>query len=187
MRLSRILFSMATAVLLLSSCGKKNHAEELEEQIKSMGGASAELGSVEYTISKIIAVDHDVFYKIGERKVLFSSLSTMKAGVDLSKFCADSVSVDTKKGIIEIRLPKAKVLALNMPAENIRMEYSKTGKLRSGFSVEERNEILKQGEEAIMNDAEEIGILKDAEDNVRTIFESLLAGSDFKEINISFN
>ena len=111
----------------------------------------------------------------------------MKAGVDLSTFCADSVSVDTKKGIIEIRLPKAKVLALNMPAENIKMEYSKTGKLRSSFSVEERNEILKQGEEDIMNDAEENGILKDAEDNVRTIFESLLAGADFKEINITFN
>lgn len=180
-------FSVAIAVLLLSSCGAKNHAEELENQIKSMGGASAELGSVEYTISKIIAVDHDVFYKIGERKVLFSSISTMKAGVDLSTFCADSVDVDTKKGTIDIRLPKAKVLALSMPAENIKMEYSKTGRLRSDFSVEERNEILKQGEEDILNDAEEIGILKDAEDNVRTIFESLLAGSEFKEINVSFN
>ena len=178
---------MATAIVLLSSCGAKNHAEELENQIKSMGSASAELGSVEYTISKIIAVDHDVFYKIGERKVLFSSLSTMKAGVDLSAFCADSVDVDTKKGTIDIRLPKAKVLTFNMPAENIKMEYSKTGKLRSEFSVEERYEILKQGEEAILNDAEKIGILKDAEDNVRTIFESLLAGADFKEINITFN
>ena len=79
-----MIFSMATAIVLLSSCGAKNHAEELENQIKSMGSASAELGSVEYTISKIIAVDHDVFYKIGERQVLFSSLSTMKAGVDLS-------------------------------------------------------------------------------------------------------
>ena len=67
------------------------------------------------------------------------------------------------------------------------MEYSKTGKLRSEFSVEERTEILKQGQEAIVNDAEKIGILKDAEDNVRTIFESLLAGADFKEINITFN
>ena len=51
----------------------------------------------------------------------------------------------------------------------------------------ERNEILKQGQEAILNDAEKIGILKDAEANVRTIFESLLAGANFKEINITFN
>lgn len=187
MKLLRLIPSFLTAALLLVSCGRKDHAAELESQIKNMGASSAELGSVEYTISKIIAVDHDVFYKIGERKVLFSSLSTMKAGVDLSLFCADSVKVDERNGVIDIRLPKAKVLAFNMPAENIKMEYSKAGGLRSEFSVEERNEILKQGEEAILNDAEEIGILKDAEDNVRHIFESLLAGADFKEINITFN
>lgn len=181
------MFLMTTIAFLMSSCGKKNHAEELENQIKSMGSASAELGSVEYTISKIIAVDHDVFYKIGERKVLFSSISTMKAGVDLSAFCADSVTVNSKKGIINIRLPKAKVLSFNMPAENIKMEYSKTGILRSDFTAEERNQILRQGEDAILNDAEKIGILKDAQNNVRTIFESLLVGASFKEINISFN
>ena len=74
MRFLNFVFTLATAGLLLSSCGGRNHAEELESQIKSMGGASAELGSVEYTISKIIAVDHDVFYKIGERKVLVRQL-----------------------------------------------------------------------------------------------------------------
>jgi hypothetical protein len=184
MKVLHLILSIALGAML-SSCGRTNHAEELEKQIKNMGGASAELGSVEYTISKIIAVDHDVFYKIGERKVLFSSLSTMKAGVDLSSFCADSV--DVKKESIDIRLPKAKVLAFSMPPENIKMEYSKTGKLRSEFSAEERNEILKQGQEAILKDAEKIGILKDAEANVRTIFESLLAGANFKEINITFN
>lgn len=181
------MFGIAATAILVSSCGGKNHAEELENQIKNMGGDAAQLGSVEYTISKIIAVDHDVFYKIGERKILFSTLSTMKAGVDLSAFCADSVKVNTKAGTIDIRLPKAKVLSFHMPAENIKMEYSKTGMLRSNFTVEERNEILKQGEEAILNDAESIGILKDAEDNVRTIFESLLAGAEFNKINITFN
>lgn len=187
MRILRLLPLLVISFFLLTSCGGKNHAQELESKIKSMGGTTAELGSVEYTISKIIAVDHDVFYKIGDRKVLFSSLSTMRAGVDLSSFCADSVDVDAKKGAIDIRLPKAKVLAFSMPPENIKMEYSKTGKLRSEFSAEERNEILKQGQGAILNDAEKIGILNDAEANVRTIFESLLAGANFKEINITFN
>lgn len=187
MNSSRIVFILILPLIMFASCGRKSVEETLEQQVKHLGGESVSLGSVEYTISKIIAVDHDVFYKIGDRKALFSSLSTMKAGVDLSKFCADSVKVNKKEGIISIRLPKAKVLALNMPAENIKMEYSKTGRLRSDFSVEERNEILKQGEEAILNDAESIGILKDAEDNVRTLFESLLVGTKFKEINITFN
>ena len=74
-----------------------------------------------------------------------------------------------------------------MPAENIKMEYSKTGGLRSDFSAEERTAILKQGEEDILNDAESIGVLKDAEDNVRTLFKSLLARAGFDEINVTFN
>ena len=184
--LTKLILTAAVGSMLVG-CGRKSVGETLEEQVKHMGSAAAELGSVEYTISKIIAVDHDVFYKLGERKVLFSSLSTMKAGVDLSGFCADSVEVDSKKNAITIRLPKAKVLAFDMPAENIKMEYSKTGGLRSDFSAEERTAILKQGEEDILNDAESIGILKDAEDNVRTLFKSLLARAGFDEINVTFN
>lgn len=173
--------------MIFASCGRNNIEDALSHQVRHMGGESLTLGSVEYTISKIIAVDHDVLYKIGDRKVLFSSLSTMKAGVDLSNFCADSVKVNAAKKTITINLPKPKIIAFNMPAENIRLEYSKSGFFRSDFSAEERNEILKQGEEAILKDAEEIGIFEEAEKNVKLMFETLLAGTDYKEINVVFN
>lgn len=180
-----LFFCLVTAVL--SSCTKNSVEQELERRVRNMGGASAQLGTVEYTISKIIKVDHDVFYKIGERKILFSSLSTMKAGVDLSKFCADSVVIDKKKNEITINLPHPQILSFNMPAENIKMEYSKTSALRSEFSVAERNEVLTQGEKAIVNAAEELGIFKDAEENVRTLFEAMLSSANYEKININFN
>lgn len=114
MRFLKLFPMLAMSILLLTSCGGKNYAQELENQIKSMGGASAELGSVEYTISKIIAVDHDVFYKIGERKILFSSLSTMKAGVDLSLFCAKGESIT--------QIDADKTLASDQSQETKRLE-----------------------------------------------------------------
>lgn len=46
------------------------------------------------------------FYKIGERRILFSSLSTMKAGVDLSLFCAKGESItqiDADKTLASVR------------------------------------------------------------------------------------
>ena len=180
-----LFFCLATAVL--SSCTKNSVEQELERRVRNMGGASAQLGTVEYTISKIIKVDHDVFYKVGDRKILFSTQSTMKAGVDLSKFCTDSVVVDKKNKAITINLPHPQILSFNMPAEKIKMEYSKTGMFRSDFSVAERNEVLKQGEEAIIKDAENLGIFKDAEENVRTLFEAMLAGANYEKININFN
>ncbi len=170
---------------ILCSCGK-SIPEQMEEKVKHMGAASAELGTVEYTISKIIKADHDVFYKFGDRKILFSSHSTMKAGVDLSKFCADSVTVDKKNKTINVRLPKAKVLSFHMPAENVKMEWCRTGALRSDFTAQERNELLKQAEEAIMADAGNLGILKDAEENTKMLFEALLTGSEYKKVNILF-
>lgn len=176
---------IAGFIAILCSCGK-SIPEQMEEKVKHMGAATAELGTVEYTVSKIIKADHDVFYKFGDRKILFSSHSTMKAGVDLSKFCADSVTVDKKSKTITIRLPKAEVLSFHMPAENIKMEWSRTGMLRSDFTAQERNELLKQAEEAIVADAGNLGILKDAEENARMLFEALLAGSGYKKVNVLF-
>ncbi|MBR6540837.1 MAG: DUF4230 domain-containing protein [Bacteroidales bacterium] len=178
-------FMMACLLAVLCSCSK-SIPEQVEEKVKYMGAATAELGTVEYSISKIIKADHDVFYKFGDRKILFSSHSTMKAGVDLSKFCADSVVVDKKNKAITIKLPKEKVLSFHMPAENIKMEWSRTGMFRSDFTAQERNELLKQGEEDIMNDAENLGILKDAEANARMMFEAMLAGAGYKKIDVVF-
>ena len=36
-----------------------------------------------------------------------------------------------------------------MPAENVKMEWCRTGMLRSDFTAQERNELLKQAEEKI--------------------------------------
>ena len=101
---------------ILCSCGE-NIPEQIEEKVKYMGAASAELGTVEYTISKIIKADHDVFYN---------------------------------------------------------------------FTAQERNELLKQAEEVIIADAGNLGILKDAEENTRMLFEALLAGSGYKKVNVLF-
>lgn len=176
------------ALVSLAACRKETTQQFIERRVKDMGGATAQFGTVEYTISKIIKADHrGAFYKVGDRKILFSSLSTMKAGVDLKNFCADSVMIDRKRNTITINLPKPQILAFDMPAEKIKMEYAKTGGLRSDFSATERNELLKQGEQAIIDAAEELGVFDDAEKNVRTLFESILSGAKFDKININFN
>ena len=53
------LLLMMGMLVMFSSC-KKDPVQELESRLKGMGGPSAEIGAVEYTISKIIASDHDV-------------------------------------------------------------------------------------------------------------------------------
>jgi hypothetical protein len=111
----------------------------------------------------------------------------MKAGISLADFNKENVKVNEAEKSVEIVLPKAKVLAFNMPAEKIKLEYEKVGTLRSNFTTEDRNNLLRQGEKAILDDAANLGILKDAEENARLFFESLLKQVGFETITVKFN
>jgi hypothetical protein len=186
--MKRILVMLLLAVVALASCKRESTEQAIERRVKDMGGAAAQLGTVEYTISKIIDGNHGgAFYKIGERKILFSTRSTMKAGVNLKNFCADSILIDPKLNTITINLPKPQIVSFNMPAESIKQEFSLTTGFRSEFSVEDRMELLKQGEADILADAEEFGIFADAEKNVRTLFEAMLSTQGYSKIIINFN
>lgn len=171
-------------LILLSSCGE-SMADKLQNKMGTLS-EMAELGTVEYTIKKIIKASDEAFYTIGERKILFSCSATMKAGIDLNDFSAENVKMDSDKEVT-VTLPAPKVLAFNMPPEQIKLEYEKVGTLRFEFSAEERSRLLKQGEEAILVDAENLGILADAEKNARTFFESMLKQIGFEKVNINFN
>ena len=111
----------------------------------------------------------------------------MKAGIDLASFSPDSIQLDKANKKVIIKLPQPKVLSFNMPAEDIRLEYQKVGALRSDFTTENRNELLKQAEEAIIADACNLGILKDAEDNAIAFFKALLAQVGFEDIEVRIN
>ena len=147
----------------------------------------AELGTVEYTISKIVKCSDDAaFYKFGDRKILFSCHATMKAGIDLADFTAEDVKLDKKSNSIHVQLPQPKVLSFNMPLDEAKLEYESVSTLRSDFTTEDRINFLKQGEENILADVANLGILQDAEKNATLFFESLFASLGLKEVKITF-
>ena len=50
----------------------------------------SQIGTVEYTITKLIIADDDAFYKIGARKTIFSCKVKAKAGVDMKDFTGNT-------------------------------------------------------------------------------------------------
>ena len=183
-KLFRLVY-ITTFPLIFMSCGESIE-EKMNKKLSEMSEFT-ELGTVEYTISKIIKANDNSFYTIGDRKILFSCKATMKAGIDLSNFSPANVKIEKGNNSVVINLPKAKVLSFNMPAEKVQLEYEKVGLMRSNFTVENRNDLLKQAEEAIIADAENLGILKDAEKNAKLFFEALLAQVGFDNITINYN
>ena len=171
-------------LLFLGSCNRSQ--EEYLDRALDKAVACAELGTVEYTVTKLIMTNDDDFYKFGDRKIIFSCRTTMKAGIDLKDFTKDDAKISDGGKIVTINLPQPKVLSFNMAAEDIKLEYSKVTGMRTGFNADERNDLLKQGEKAILDDAANLGIFDDAKENATDFFKALLAHGGFENINVCF-
>lgn len=176
---------MASAMLAaMASCSQSEHADKAD--VVSFA-KSAELGSVEYTVVKAVkANDIASWYKVGDRKILFSCKATLKAGIDLSQLTEEDVVIDNVAQSIVVNLPAPKLLSLNIQPDDVRLEYEKVSTFRSGFSAEERNNLLQQGEKDIRDNINTLGILKDAENNARIYFESMLGQLGYKHITVNF-
>lgn len=169
------------AQLLVGCSGSPE--KQIEERVQTMA-ETAELGTVEYTVKKIVKTEDQQWYTYGDRKILFSTTAYLKAGVSLEGFSAENVRIDDKS--VTITLPHAKLLSFNMPADETHTVFERYGFFRDRFSAEEQNQILQLGENDIREDVPNLGILEDAEKNVTEIFTAMLSQMGFEKINIMF-
>lgn len=168
-------------MIAIASCDRGEKAVDAAlGKIENM----AQLGTVEYTITKLIIANDEAFYKFGDRKVIFSCKATLKAGVDMKDFNKEDVVINDKK--ITVNLPEPTILSMNMPAEEIKCEFLKVGMMRQDFTTEDRNNLLVQGEESIRGDIKSYGIIEKAKENASIFFESLLQQAGFEDINVVF-
>jgi hypothetical protein len=177
----RIILFCLISLFTISCSNKEKETKKRVLMIKDL----AELGTVEYNISKVIRVSDDqTWYKFGNRKILFSCEAILKAGVDLSKLTENDITFENNE--ITIRLPKAKLLYLNMAPDKIEEEYNEVSFTRFSFTNEEKDGFLVQGEKSILEAIPSIGILEAAEKNAKQLFASWLAQSNFNSVNIIF-
>ena len=181
-----ILLSILPLVLL--ACNKQQ-AENINWQQKLK--QASELGTVQYTVEKVISADDDSFSTFGNRKILFSFKAVIKAGVDMAKFNANNCVITEDKEhrkSINVVLPSPEILTYNINPDDVKLLYSEITGFRHEFTSKERDEILTKGELDLKQDKElERAILRDAEQNARIFFEMLLKQSDFSNVSVSFN
>ena len=183
MKIKLTIICMALAVLMLAGCSSSSKEDLLKQRVQSMA-ETADLGTVEYTVKKIVKCNDKQKYTIGDRKILFQSTAYLKAGVDLSSFTPDNVKIDGKS--VTVTLPHAKLLSFNMPADETETVFEHYGFFRNRFDADEQNYILQLGEKDIRDDVPNLGILEDAEQNVKDVFTAMLSQMGFKSITINF-
>lgn len=169
--------------LLFISC--VNNEDELKTKVLKIKDMS-ELGTVEYTVTKIIySSDDQIWYKFGGRKILFSCEAKLKAGVDLSKLTEDDIKVEKNK--VTLKLPKAKLIYMNMDPEKINEEFSSVSVFRSSFTNAQKDAILVQGEKMIKESIPEMGILDAAEKNTTILLTSWLRQCNVETVIITYD
>ena len=192
--MKKFLFSFGLiSIILFASCDKIKidglSSESLQEKFdaKSKDLVSAELGTVEYSVKKIIKADDSMdWYTIGDRKILFSCKATLKAGVKLDNFNSENVVINEENKSAVVTLPHAELLSMNMSPDDIKLEYQNVGVFRSGFSAKERNALLEQGEANIKASVEDLGIIKDAEKQATDFMVNLLTQIGFQSVTVKF-
>jgi len=146
--------AIAAIALMASGCNvlDEDNSSSYSPIYEKMGSQEvAEFGTVQYTVGKIVKTSDmpQTFwdkFKIGDRKALIRCTATLKAGIDISSGNY-KVEVDGKKVLLQ--LPHAKIFEpINMDFDNVHLEYSKVGLLRSSFSLAEYVAYLQEGEAA---------------------------------------
>ena len=181
MKIKLLPLPITLALLMLAGCSDKGQA--VAERVQQMA-ETAELGTVEYTVKKVVKTNDKQRFTIGDRQILFQSTAYLKAGVKLDGFTADRVQVSGND--VTLTLPHAELLSFNMPAEETRTVFENYGFFRSRFSGDEQNYILQLGEKDIREDVPNLGILEDAEQNTKEVFTALLTQMGFENINVNF-
>tara|TARA_B110000285_G_C14848423_1_gene478783 strand:+ start:143 stop:703 length:561 start_codon:yes stop_codon:yes gene_type:complete len=177
--MKQILFLIST-VLFFSSCEPEGMSKgDVQARLKNL----QELGTVEYTLSKILAVDDKQWYSVGDRKVLMSMKADLKAGVDFSGIGIEKI--DNSEKSIELKMPPAKVILLDIQPDKIKYELIHVSATRGNFTNEELNKIQILGEEDINSKLEELGILKEADKNAKLFITSWLKMMGFNKVIFS--
>ena len=178
---------LAAAVLLAASCAKKEEESQWQQRMRQ----AAELGTVQYTVQKVVSNNDESWKIFGDRKILFSSKAVIKAGIDMEKFDPQSVRVseNKRKGTkkISLELPQPKILTYNVRPEDVKLLYSEVSLLRTEYTNKERDEIVAKGLWELKTDKELTGmILRDARLNAESFVEMLLRRNGFTNVEITF-
>lgn len=182
----RTLFPFLICALLAVSCSWRTDSR-LDEKIRQLGETS-ELGTSEYVLNFVFKNDDAFFERIkpGKRKILYSGTAYLKAGIDMSGFGPENVDVDRMAGVLTVTLPKAKLLSVNIPEEEIKAEHKRVDVTRMDFSGEEKLQMRRKAEIEVLRSVRDLGIIEEAQKNAETVVEILFEPLGFKTIKCVF-
>lgn len=143
------------------------------------------LATTEFTLGKIVKLNDDQeWYKFGDRKILISTKAKVKAGINLMDLREDDIQVVGNK--IKIKLPPVEITSFEMNPNDIRTEMVDVNGFRMGFTQEEKNKILRLGEESIRKEVYNTSILSEAKKNASSFVKDFYSQMGYEDVIIEY-
>ena len=179
---------LVLAAVGCTSSGKRQSLQDAALQRIDQISSERQLELVEYEIRKIVkADDKGAWYKIGDRKLLLTCKAYLQAGIDLADFNPmTDVVIDEALRSISVTLPCPTLLSMRMPIEEVEVADEKVTGLRDDFEMAEINKILRIGEQQILDSVPALGLIDEAKQNARLLFEPALKRLGFASVHVGF-
>lgn len=122
---------MVGAAMLAAACAKQPEENAWQKSMRQ----AAELGTVQYTVQKVVSNNDESWKIFGDRKILFSFKAVIKAGIDMEKFDARTVRISENKKAgtkkIWLELPSPEILSFSIRPDDVQQLYSEVSWLRT--------------------------------------------------------
>jgi len=173
--------SIFIGFVLLASCSDDEQVKKDLYEISEIGV----LSTTEFTLGKIVKLSDDQeWYKFGDRKILISTKAKVKAGVNLLDLREGDITVVGSK--VKIVLPPVEITSFEMNPDDIRTEMEDVNGFRMGFTQEDKNEILRMGEESIRKEVYSTNILAEAKKNTSSFVKDFYTQMGYDEVTVTY-
>lgn len=165
----------------LFACSEEEELKTDVYEIREVGI----LATTEYTVGKIVKLSDDQeWYKFGDRKILISTKAKIKAGVNLLDIKEGDIEVVGNK--VKIKLPPVEITSFEMNPGDIHTEMEDVNGFRMGFSQEEKNKVLRLGEESIRKDIYNTSILQEAKKNTTSFVKDFYKQLGYDDVIVEY-
>ncbi len=177
------IYALILFLFLSTSCRQNPDRALVISKLKN----SAKLATVEYVVTKIITT-RDQNWLAKDAYFFAETEASIKAGIDLDKLTEEDIKIDGTR--ISIQLPPIEIINFSYPAEGFRVieKYSDQAAVFkwNSINVATKDDLYRQGEADIRQNIDNLGIIKTAQKNTRTLLTPILRLSGFDEIYITF-
>ena len=179
------LLLISISILFLLGC-KEDKRYLVVSKVKS----TCALATTETIIDKVVIgyKEKRTFFRLfalGDASFLAETEATIKTGVRLEKIMPEDVVINGDR--IELMLPAVEVLNFDYPFEKVKVnDAASVNALFNQVTVEDEEMFLRMAEADIRQHLEYTGIVKQTQDNVRSMLMGILTQLGYQEIYISF-